>query len=280
MRQIPVIAPGAAKLAAAGGIEWTSAGDELDVVTCQLCGEWDEGTVPAMRRWAREHAAAEHDALRASVVGLDLSLTRAGIAVCSLVPDGGQGTAWPSLLAHCGETGSQDATYAERGHRLVRQAKAIMGHVDAARRGGADIRLGVIEGPSYGQSAMPSYYDRAGLWWAIVTALQSRGIPFAVVTPDHRAKFICGVKPPMGKERDRAKRLVVEETRARYNVPAGRGTDPGGAVAEMMTRLNSDQADALGLADMGVVRLGWGTPWQKRRRHVENVHLTSWPEVG
>ena len=39
-------------------------------------------------------------------------------------------------------------------------------------------------------------------------------------------------------------------------------------------------ADALGLADMGVVQLGWPTPWRKGRRHVENVALTTWPEVS
>ncbi|GJJ23701.1 hypothetical protein [Mycolicibacterium mageritense] len=272
MRTVDPIAPGAAELDAAGGIMLLDSSGK-----CELCGEWNDGTRAELRAWARRHAADAHDALRPSVLGLDLSLTRTGIAVETLVPAtaGGAGAVWPSLLTHCGEAGHQDATYDERGRRLVRQARAVMGTVDAAIRGGADIRLGVIEGPSYGQSSMPSYYDRAGLWWSIVTGLQARGIPFAVVAPDHRAKFICGVKPPMGKDRDRGKRLVVDETRARFklgNVPA--------PVAGMIRRLNSDQADALGLADMGVTQLGWPTPWQKRRRHVENVALVTWPEVS
>ena len=271
---IDPIAPGAAELIAAGGVTI------LDhSAKCEWCGEWTDGTRAELAAWVRQHVAKEHDALRPSVLGLDLSLTRAGIAIETLVPDGGQGTAWPSLLTHCGEAGHQNDTYADRGRRLVRQAKAIMGIVDAARRAGADIRLGVVEGPSYGQSSMPSYYDRAGLWWSVITSLQARGIPFAVVTPDHRAKFICGVKPPMGKDRDRAKRLVCDETRSRFKVNSGRGTGHGDAVAHMMTRLNADQADALGLADMGVVQLGWPTPWRKGRRHVENVALTTWPEV-
>ncbi len=273
MRTVAPIAPGAAALAEAGGITITG----TDAVTsCGLCGEWTDGTPAARREWARQHATEAHDALRPSVLGLDLSLTRTGIAVTSLARGG---KAWPSLLTHCGEDGHQNATYAERGERLVRQLKAVIGYVDAAKRAGADIRLGVIEGPSYGQSSMPSYYDRAGLWWAVVTSLQARGIPFAVVTPDHRAKFICGVKPPMGKDRDRAKRLIVDETRARYTINAGRGTAVPADVEKMMARLNGDQADALGLADMGVVKLDWPTPWRKGRRHVENVHLTTWPEV-
>lgn len=276
MRTISAIAPGAADLEDAGGIEITNASS----AKCALCGEWSDGTPAELNAWARHHAAKVHDAMRPSVLGLDLSLTRAGIAVSSLAPaNQGGGMAWPSLLTHVGEDGHQNATYDERGRRLVRQAKAVMGYVDAARRAGADIRLAVIEGPSYGQSSMPSYYDRAGLWWAVVTSLQARGIPFAIVTPDHRAKFICGVKPPMGKDRDRGKTLVVDETKARYRTDRGRGFEQGANVERMMARLNGDQADALGLADMGVVRLGWPTPWRKGRRHVENVHLTTWPEV-
>ncbi|MCG5431210.1 hypothetical protein LV457_02755 [Mycobacterium sp. MYCO198283] len=271
MRTVDPIAPGAAALAAAGGIEFVGTDN---VISCGLCGEWNDRLGASAAAWSRRHAREVHDAARPSVLGLDLSLTRTGIAVETLEP-GADGATWPSLLTHCGETGSQTATYDERGRRLVRQARAVMGYVDAAARAGADIRLAVVEGPSYGQSSMPSYYDRAGLWWAIITALQARSIPFAVVTPDHRAKFICGVKPPMGKDRDRGKRLIVDQTRARFNTTAGRSTAP----RDMMDRLNADQADALGLADMGVVALGWPTPWRKGRRHVENVALTTWPEV-
>ncbi|QEA10834.1 RuvC-like resolvase [Mycobacterium phage Weirdo19] len=272
MSTLAQIAPGAAALAAAGGITILDRSAK-----CELCGEWTDGQPAVLRSWGRQHAFKTHDASRPSVLGLDTSLTRAGIAITSLDRPLGDRSAlaWPTVLTHRGEAGSKDATYDERGRRLVRQAKAIMGVVDEARRLGADIRLAVIEGPSYGQSSMPSYYDRAGLWWAVVTALQARAVPFAVVTPDHRAKFICGVKPPMGKDRDRAKKLIVDETRARWNYPDG----PELVREFIPRRMNHDQADALGLADMGVVKLGWPTPWQKRRRHVENVHLTTWPKV-
>ncbi|ORA24953.1 hypothetical protein BST13_33685 [Mycobacterium aquaticum] len=211
-----------------------------------------------------------HDAARPSVLGLDLSLTRAGIAVSSLDPQ--REAFCPSLLTHVGESGSQDATWDERCDRLVRQLKAVVGYIDAAIRVGADIRLGVIEGPSYGHAHMPGYYDRAGLWWPVYAALRSRRIPVATVTPDHRGKFICGVKPPPS---DRGKRLVLDETRARWSTPR---------TTEIMNNpmrfiANHDQADALGLCEMGVLGAKWAVPWQVRRRHVENVALVTWPTV-
>ena len=147
-----------------------------------------------------------------------------------------------------------------------------MAIVDAAQRAGADIRLGVIEGPSYGNSSMPSYYDRAGLWWAVVAGLQARGIPFAVVAPDHRAKFISGVKPPPGPS---GKKLVLDETRQRWG--SARTTDVIADPARLVA--NHDQADALGVAEMGVLGAEWSVPWQVRRRHVANVHLVTWPEI-
>lgn len=270
MRQIRVIAPGAVELAAAGNIEAVFNDSGTGVATCGQCGEWADGDKRELDGWARGHATRAHDALRPSVVGLDLSLTRAGVAIVSRDP--ADGSFWPSLLDHVGETGWKDATWDERCDRLVRQLTAVVGIIDAARRGGADIRLGVIEGPSYGHARMPGYYDRAGLWWPVYAALRKRGIAVAVVTPDHRAKFICGVKPPSG---DAGKRLVLDETRARWTgsrleavVP-----DPARLIA------NHDQADALGLAEMGVLGAKWSVPWQVRRRHVENVALTPWPAV-
>lgn len=269
MRTVDTIAPGVAEFEAVGGITFIGAADPVSA-KCELCGEWSDGPRPAMATWARHHARDAHDARPPSVLGLDTSLTRAGIAIASRDPK--RDTFWPSLLSHVGEAGSQDATYAERGRRLVRQVRAIMAIVDAAQRAGADIRLGVIEGPSYGNSSMPSYYDRAGLWWAVVAGLQARGIPFAVVAPDHRAKFICGVKPPPGPS---GKKLVLDETRQRWG--SARTTDVIADPARLVA--NHDQADALGVAEMGVLGAEWSVPWQVRRRHVENVHLVTWPEI-
>lgn len=272
MPDIPAIAPNAAAFRAAGGITTELVGGgPRGIVRCGLCGEWDE--VTDWRQWAREHELG-HDALRPSVLGIDPSLRRAGVAVISQYPDGG---AWPSLVTHRGEDGHENATYAERGRRLVRQARAIVGRVDAAITGGADIRLAAIEGPAYGMTSGHAF-DRAGVWWSVYAALMSRGIPIAVVTPAHREKFIAGVSlrpnARTGLTTAAAKQRIVDETKARWAFPNGPVV-----LLDAMARLNHDQADALGLADMAAVQLKLDVPWRLRRRHVENVALVDWPEA-
>jgi hypothetical protein len=100
-----------------------------------------------------------------------------------------------------------------------------------------------------------------------------------VVTPAHREKFIAGVslRPNAnGLSQPDAKARIVEETRSLWNssVPSG----PSELVA-MMARLNHDQADALGLATMAALHLGWPTLWRRLRRHLENVALVDWPQA-
>lgn len=267
MRSVPTIAPGAEALNLAGGIEFehrASAG----LATCKLCGEWqDLPNLAEFNRWARRHARETHDAMRTSVLGLDLSLTRTGIAVSSLDP--ARGSYWPSLLTHAGEAGSEHATYDERGDRLGRQVDAVLGYVDDARRQGADIRLAGIEGPIYFGKILPSFYDRAYLFWAVYRGLRARRIPVAVITPDHRAMFICGVKPPSGPN---GKKLVLAESRKRWAEPR-LDVNPDKLIA------NHDQADALGMAEMCVLAIRGEVPWRVQRRHAGNVALVTWPAV-
>lgn len=274
-RDIPAIAPGAEAFRTAGGVSTELPhGGPRGVATCGLCGEWDDVTDQG-REFTRLHLA-KHDASRPSVLGVDPSLRRAGVAVVSRAP----GLKWwPTLLEHRGEDGHAGATYNERGRRLVRQARALMGLVDRARMGGADIRLGVIEGPIPGMTTGHAF-DRGGLWWSIYTGLMSRGIPIAVVTPAHREKFIAGVSlrpnARTGLTTPEAKKRIVEETRARWRNL--RAHPPEGLKVPDVA--NHDQADALGLADMGVLHLDQaGCPWRPRRRHVENVALVDWPEA-
>ncbi|WP_061000132.1 hypothetical protein [Mycolicibacterium mucogenicum] len=262
MRTVDPIAPGAAAFDAAGGITTT----EASSAKCEQCGEWNDGSPRELAQWARHHARDAHDARRPSVLGLDLSLTRAGIAVSSLDPARQQ--FWPSLLTHIGAAGSDDATWDERCERLVRQLRGVIGYVDSAIAAGADIRFAAIEGPAYGMAMMPSYYDRAGLHWSVYAALRARRIPIVIVNPMHRALFACGVKPPSG---DAGKRLVLGETRIRWT---GYLDNPNRFIA------NHDQADALGLCEMGVLGQKWPVPWDIRRRHIENVAAVgTWPAV-
>jgi hypothetical protein len=272
---VVTIAPGAYAFREAGGVSTDLPhGGPRGTSTCGLCNEWDDVTDQG-REFTRRHMLA-HDAIRPSVLGLDPSLRRAGLAIVSQHP---AGKWWPSYLTHRGEDGKATATYQDRGRRLVRQARALMGSVDAARIGGADIRLGVIEGPIPGMTSGHAF-DRGGLWWALYTGLMSRSIPIAVVTPAHREKFIAGVSlrpnARTGLTTPEAKKRILEETQARWRNL--RDHPPAGVT--VLEPANHDQADALGLADMGVLHLDEaGVPWRPRRRHVENRALVEWPQL-
>lgn len=210
---------------------------------------------------------------RPSVLGVDPSLRRAGIAIISKYGD----VAWPSLIEHCGEAGRAGATYYQRGDRLVRQTKALMSIVDQAHADGADIVLAAIEGMIPGMGVGHAF-DRGGLWWSLFAGLRERSIPVAVVTPAHREKFIAGavLRPnaKTGLTTPEAKKRIVEETRCRWAFPDG----PEIVREFIPERLNHDEADALGLADMAALHLGWPVPWRPRICHVENTFLVDWPD--
>lgn len=48
----------------------------------------------------------------------------------------------------------------------------------------------VIEGPSYGSPNRQ--HELGGLWWLVAHGLYRRGIPYAIITPQQRAKYITG----------------------------------------------------------------------------------------
>ena len=269
----PAIAPGAAAFEAAGGIDLETRGG-YTTATCRLCGEWEGGEPAAMRAWSREHAAEVHAARRPAVLGLDPSLTSAGVALLVRRPAGAGGDTWPELTAHIGRPGHDGATYAERNTRLVQQVRGLARIVDACTSAGADIRLAVIEGPAYGMTSGHAY-DRAALWWSLYAAVSSRRIPIAVVTPSHREKFITGTTGHAMKTAERKQR-VLEEMRALWSFPNGTEIcrDPNRKI------VNADEADALGMATMGALALNWPVPFRPRRRHVENVALVDWPGVA
>lgn len=224
-----------------------------------------------MRVWAREHAREVHDAARPSVLGLDPSLTSAGIA---LLTRDETGTAWPTLTAHMGQPGRDGASYDDRNTRIVKQVRDHVRVIDACRSAGADIRLAVIEGPIYGMTGGHAF-DRAALWWGLYSALANRRIPIAVVTPSHREKFITGVTGHAQKTAERKQR-VLDEMRALWAFPNG----PEICRDPLRKIVNADEADALGMASMGVLALKWPVPFRPRRRHVENVALVDWPKVA
>lgn len=197
-----------------------------------------------------------------AVLGIDPSQTAAGIAA---IAGGPRHINWPVLIRDVGEDGHRADPWTKRARRIVAQTKRVMAVInDAETTLGLRYHLAVVEGPAYGNK-LPSQYDRAGVFWGIVAALDAKRIPVAIVPPATRAMFATG--------KGRAeKALVLAETRSLWRASG----DPG-----LFEAINNDnQADALTLATMGVMNLRWTLPiGPPQRRHVENVAKCGWPKV-
>jgi crossover junction endodeoxyribonuclease RuvC len=107
------------------------------------------------------------------VVGLDLSLTSAGVARLQ-VDDQGAVSSWTTT---CGRKGEAGETLKQRWYRLDSLATDIYNVVPL------DCTLAVIEAPAMG--AVGGHpHDRSGLWWLVVDRLMSKaGIEVATVAP-------------------------------------------------------------------------------------------------
>lgn len=174
-----------------------------------------------------------------TVVGVDPSLTRAGIATIS--------SAAPIRLSSVGAAGLATDNYDDRRERIELQAYEI-----GKRVGNPD--LIVMEGPYYHGQIMPSYFDRAGLFWGLMSTL-SRRAPIAVISPTTRAKYATG-KGTSKKE------LVL---------PAVREMFPTVNVA------NHDQGDGLICAALGWQKLGLDLPFTILDRHLLALDAVAWP---
>ena len=172
----------------------------------------------------------------ARIVGLDMSLASTGIAVH--YPDGRLTTA---TIASKGKRDDNLAERRNRIHGIVEKVVEYYGTTD----------LIVIEGPA-GVAPGGSTWDRAGLWWAVVSRV-GKYCPVAVVGPTTRAKWATG--------NGRADKAAVAVAMARR--------------APDVELANSDEADALALAWMGAQRLGW----RPVRSQVERACLgvAKWP---
>jgi Holliday junction resolvasome RuvABC endonuclease subunit len=134
------------------------------------------------------------------VIGLDLSLTKTGIA---------SSRGWTDLIRYPGKL---------RGHDRLRWICATVAeHVID------DVALVVVEGPSYGsQAGQAGHHERAGLWWMVTHGLWRRGIHYAVASPASRAKYATG-------RGNAAKADVVREVARRFDWFAG-GEDEADAL--------------------------------------------------
>lgn len=192
-----------------------------------------------------------------TVVGIDPSLTSAGIAV---LRDGR-----PVLLTSVGHASPNGQDYSHRSDRIVSQCRAVINAIaglpsktpDWVTGSGLAIDLAVIEGPAYGQH-LPSNHDRAGLWWGLYSALRAKRVPTAVVAPKTRAKWATG--------RGDAKKPAV--------LAAVRATWPTWAHHIR----NDDIADALTLAAMGALHHGDPLPFPPRNYQHNGLESVTWPE--
>ena len=175
------------------------------------------------------------------IVGIDISLTSTGLAVITRRTDG--------------TTLATTATFTSRGHRndgLTERASRITTLAADIDRAAGPCVLALVEGPMIAVKG-GSPVDRHHLWWAVVEHLLARGVPVAVVISTTLKRAI-----------------------------AGKGNADKGAVASAVTRLwadvelaNADEGDALGLAHLGAVALGW--PVQTLERHRESLSVIRWP---
>lgn len=106
------------------------------------------------------------------VIGLDLSITRTGIA----------GADWTSTIRTEKRAGGIDDD-------LRRITKVRTDVLDLVRKRGAE--LIVVEGPSYASQGA-GHHTLAGLWWAVVGGLREWGYPVAVATPSALKKYGSG----------------------------------------------------------------------------------------
>lgn len=194
------------------------------------------------------------------IVGLDLSLTSAGIAVLSTdTPARGSAGCYPTLLRCVGEAGKKDDDYRTRSRRIRRQTRAVVDTVnratgfDGVQR--PDISLAVIEGPIYGMQMLGAYFDRAALFHGVYGALDARNIPIAVIPPTTGHQFTTGVAHA-------DKKLIVAEVAKWW---------PDVRIA------NDDIADALGYALMGAMHSGLRPPFRAGARHHNAIASASWP---
>jgi Holliday junction resolvasome RuvABC endonuclease subunit len=173
------------------------------------------------------------------VVGLDLSLTKSGVAV---------------IVATARNTSLVTETFSSKGKRadsLVERHARITGLGKELLHHAAVADLVVIEGLFTGPNA-GSLIDRAALFWWVAGGLIRREVPVAVVPPTSLKLAIAG--------KGGADKVQVALALAKLWPDADLG--------------NNDSADAAGLAHLGAVWLAMDVPTLERHKQVK----AEWPE--
>lgn len=177
-----------------------------------------------------------------TVAGLDLSLTRAGIAV---LRDGR-----PALLTDVGHGSVNGKGHTHRSRRITSQCTAILRALDAWF---PVLDLAVIEDQLEHGPMLPSALDRSALWWGVFSALTAKRIPVAVVNPNTLKRFATG------KGNAQKPQMLA-------------------AAREWWPRVaNHDQGDSAWLAGMGAVQLGEYPPFALTPWRLEGMKAVKWP---
>lgn len=176
------------------------------------------------------------------VVGIDFSLTCTGVG--TIVQQSGQ---TPTALAVTfGSTGKRADSLPDRHERITGLAERVLEYC-------AEARLAVIEGVLTASFKGGSVMDRHAGWWAIVGGLIRREVPVAVILPPSLKLAIAA----SGKADKAAVAIAIERLWPGLDVSS------------------SDVSDAVGLAHLGAVRLGWDVPTLERHQKVK----ATWPEL-
>lgn len=190
------------------------------------------------------------------VVGIDLSLTSAGVAIVTetsrgLRLDTEVFKSSPIKTGPPDKKGRPTETLRDRYVRM-RDHSATVVHFAASAE--LVVIEGLINTPGGGVQ------DRTALWWIVVGACMRRDVPVAVASPTAMKRVIVGPRPKGSGPVDKVEVAL--------------------AVQKLWpdSRLgNNDTADAAGLAHCGAVALGW--PVTTLERHKTMV-WTSWPEFA
>lgn len=182
-----------------------------------------------------------------TVIGLDVSLTRTGIAVWR---DGRMTTT--STVSQ--PIGAQ--SWDERNTRIVGQAGSIIRWL-SDNTDGQMPSLAVIEAPILHGPQTGSFFDRSGLWHGVYSKLRSSGwrIPVAVVN-------VATLKAWATGKGNADKAMMLHAARREW---------PG--------VLNDDEADASWLAAMGAAKLGH-EPVEMTAWRVSGLTKGDWPLDG
>lgn len=115
------------------------------------------------------------------ITGLDLSLTSTGVASIY----------WGMAMGQVSTARIIPPAKLGTGHERL---QFLLEQIAAAAHGANYV---VLEGPSYGSPN--AQHKMGGLWWLVAHGLYRRGQPYAIVTPQQRAKYITG-KGNAGKD--------------------------------------------------------------------------------